>query len=71
MSEKPTDQQLRDAAHRNYGVSCSQGHCKARGDDRGLSLDSDLHADRDEAFGGTWVSVRVWIPDDDIRPVMP
>lgn len=71
MSDMPTDQQLREAARRNYGVSCSQSHCKARGDDRGLSLYSDLHADRDEAFGGTWVSARIWIPDDDIRQEKP
>lgn len=63
---KPTDEQLRRAAHREYGVSCSQLFCKARGDDRAILIFGDVQSERDDASDGTWVDASVWIPDSSI-----
>lgn len=62
--DRPIETQLREAASRAYGVSCDQIFCRARGDDRLIYLPDDLHARRDEAIGGTWITARLWIPDD-------
>lgn len=59
-----SDKELRQLAQKSYGRSCSQIFCKARGDDRGLVLPEDLEAERDDAFGGTWIAAYIWIPDE-------
>lgn len=61
----PSDEQLRAAVRRVYGTMCSQIHCAARGD-RDVYV-SDLQPERDDTLDGTWVTVRVWIADEEVR----
>lgn len=64
---KPTNDQIRAAVHRSYGRPCSQVYCAARGDNRQVYIPSEPTILRDEASEGTWVTVDVWIPDEDIK----
>lgn len=61
----PTDQQLRAAAHRHYGVNCSQSYCKAGGGERIIVLPDDLQKERDTDYQGTWITARIFIADDE------
>lgn len=64
----PSDKQLREAAHAAYGTSCSQIFCKAGRGARDVYLSrTDLQIERDETSEGTWITARIWIPDDAIR----
>lgn len=67
----PIDEKLRKAARRSYGTTCSLVHCKAggglSGGERDLFLPADLNVERDEAMEGTWISARIWIPDEDVE----
>lgn len=71
MMKKPTDEQLRVAARRSYGTSCSQIFCKAgggvNGSARDLYLPDDLKIERDDSGEGTWIVAHIWIPDGDIE----
>lgn len=64
---QPTDEQLRTAAQQLYGRSCSTYFCKADRGERAIDLPGDLRADRDAPLEGTWITVRVLIPDASVE----
>lgn len=64
----PTEKQLREAAHKNYGRPCTDMLCGGRGDGRMIVLYRDIEAERDETMGGTWIGARLWIPDEACKP---
>lgn len=68
---KPTSAQLLAAARRMYGTSCSLIHCKAggglSGEERDIALAGPIDATRDDGSEGTWITARVWIPDEALR----